>query len=108
MNLILYVVKYSIFTYTEPTCAATDQLCSQVSPDCVPTCNDPYPSCSGITHPGCICPNGTVLDNIQNKYVALSKYSKNIRLVTNHNIFILSILLQNVLNNAHMNSVLHN
>ena len=44
-------------------------------PDCVPTCSDPNPSCSGTTQ-GCICPNGTVLDEIQNRCVTLSECRK--------------------------------
>ena len=66
-----------IIIYIEPSCTAKDQLYSQVATDCIPTCSDPYPSCSGITHAGCICPNGTVLDEIENKCIPLSKCSKN-------------------------------
>ena len=62
-------------------------------PGCAPTCSDPNPSCSGTTR-GCICPNGTVLDEVQNKCVPLSKCSKNIILITNHNIFIINSITE--------------
>ena len=80
-----YVNLLFVSYVTEQTCTAEDQVYSLNAPDCVPTCSDPNPSCSGTTQ-DCICPNGIVVDNIQNRCVPLSKCSKNIIiLMTNHN-----------------------
>ena len=44
-----------------------------------PTCTNPKKHCSTtVTRPGCVCPEGTVIDVTQNRCVPLSNCSKNI------------------------------
>ena len=65
-----------VFT-TEQNCSTEGEVYSQRQmQDCIPTCSNPYPACSGMIQEGCHCPHGTVLDETQNKCVPLSKCSK--------------------------------
>ena len=88
MLVAIFLCKLAVCITTVPMCQTEDELYSQFAPDCVPTCSDPYPTCSGLTQEGCLCPIGTVLDQIQNKCVPLNKCSKNI--ITNHKIIVKS------------------
>ena len=46
-------------------------------PECQPTCSNPMRECPSIApRPGCVCPEGTVIDESQNRCVPLSNCSK--------------------------------
>ena len=67
-------------TVTEQNCPAKGQIYTQCGQDCVATCQNPLPTgCSQTCKPGCNCPSGTVLDEIQNTCVPLSKCSKSVQ-----------------------------
>ena len=67
---------------TEQDCPAKGQIYTQCGQDCVATCQNPLPTdCSQTCQPGCHCPNGNILDEIQNACVPLSKCSKTIYVV---------------------------
>ena len=72
LNLLLALAT------TGQTCRAENQVYTLNAPDCNPTCNNPNPPCLGTFREGCTCPNGTILDEIQNRCVPLSECSKNI------------------------------
>ena len=80
--MVIALCKYPFCIITATECPINGQLYSLEAPDCVATCSDPYPTCSGQTKEGCDCPKGTVMDEIENKCVPLSKCSKN--LITDH------------------------
>ena len=79
----VHVCNYSNLNFvaciiTEQNCTAENQVYTLDTTDCIPTCSNPNPPCSRTSQGGCTCPNGTVLDENQNKCVPPSKCSKNI------------------------------
>ena len=44
-------------------------------PECQPTCSNPNSPCLPFG-PGCVCPEGTVIDQIKNRCVPLAECSK--------------------------------
>ena len=81
---------YNYYTFlaciTGQQCTARGQvfLPQALPPECQRTCTNPTRVCSNTTirGPGCTCPQGTVLDEIQNRCVQLSQCSKLRNIVT--------------------------
>ena len=72
-----YILDYIFITGKH--CLVEGQVYSaQVPyPKCQPTCSDPMKHCyTTATFAGCVCPEGTVIDDIQNRCVPLSQCSK--------------------------------
>ena len=58
------------------TCDIEGQKFTSCGSACPPTCSNPNPICTRQCVPGCQCPRGTVLDEVQNKCVRLNQCSK--------------------------------
>ena len=64
---------------TEENCTVEGQVYLQQAPpqEYHPTCTNPMKHCNTkVTRPGCVCPEGTVIDESQNRCVPLSNCSK--------------------------------
>ena len=60
---------------TDP-CPIEGQVFQSCGSACPPTCATPHPICTKQCVPGCQCPPGTVLDEVANKCVLLTKCSE--------------------------------
>ena len=80
MHACMYVRIYIYFLFiTGRNCTVEGQVYLQEAPppECQPTCSNPMIHCPNIAaRPGCVCPEGTVIDEIQNRCVPLSQCSK--------------------------------
>ena len=86
VHMLLHVCKYvynfcCLHHYRTKLYSRESSVHTQYTTDCFPTCSNPNPPYSRTSQGGCTCPNGTVLDGIQNKCVPLSKWYKNIQIM---------------------------
>ena len=70
-----------LFSNVETQCTIEGQVYTDCAPpsDCHATCSDPFKVCPQTCTPGCVCPEGTVTDEIKNKCVPQSQCSKSMR-----------------------------
>jgi len=67
------------FFITGENCIVQGQIYLQQAPppECQPTCSHPTRDCrSTAPRPGCVCPEGTVIDETQNRCVPIPQCSK--------------------------------
>ena len=63
-------------SFPTDSCPIEGQVSQSCGSACPPTCATPHPICTKQCVPGCQCPPGTVLDEVANKCVLLTKCSE--------------------------------
>ena len=72
-------VSHCTFSVAGQECTIEGQVYLELAPppECQPTCSNPMPSCPHLPFaPGCVCPEGTVIDQIKNRCVPITECSK--------------------------------
>ena len=95
-----------LLMYVEPQCTIEGQVYTDCAPPsgCQTTCSYPFNFCKQVCTKDCVCPQGTVIDEIKQKCVPESQCSKSMYIIMFVHMYLL-IYPQHVHHNAQMNIV---
>ena len=68
-NSIVYCDGLSLFYFLYTDCPIAGQEYNEVKANCPKTCSNPHLLCAGEGRPGCSCPTGQVIDEMNNRCV---------------------------------------